>query len=499
MLKLIDPASFDFDAPIFELVKASSRGLIGYDRSVFEKRASSGILCNIDDMLKQAKSDEPLVHMLAMGSTEHTGPNRNGDGWRTETLRATHPTFVKFARLYRNHSNKNPEKSYGRIIKSAFNETNPRVELIVALNGSDAAARRNGGLVADKEMHKLASGKELAVSMGATLPFDVCSYCGNKSKTPAEYCRGTHEGGNCEAGGLQTKMGALVNINGDLHHLHADNPAPGLKFFDISHVFRPADRIAYALGQLTKSAGDNTMSKSAEAALLAGITIPELVYEEDVQNYDTNVQRLLKVAQTLANYEQEIESGEKLGDSYYSMAFSSELFPADMSAARSVRNKFSMFLGALARNKVCLPVEGLISLCTDEPFEKTAATAKLVKAVLPGIFTQLLQDPELPSLLKTSYYQPVVPHTVDSSFVQYHPILENFSLYKGDIEKRATRACLQLIENTLVKVGNHRPTVTNGNLLKLAKEYALYKLAFVAAADCGPAETRLAVLQNYCN
>jgi len=255
MIKLFSAGgSYLGDEPAVQIVKMSSRGIIGADRADFEKRASADILRDLDALREKIASDETLIHLLAMGATEDYGANRNGDGFRRCTCKNYHPTFVKYARFYRNHKNKNPRKSYGHIVKSAWHDPMKRVELLVALNSSDAAARRNNGLVADREMEKLAMGKDIPVSMACKVAYDVCSYCGNKAPEVKDYCRGTHQGGMCKAGGLKDNIGALVEIDGGIHQLHADNPHP--TFFDISNVIRPADRIAYVTGALEKAAAD---------------------------------------------------------------------------------------------------------------------------------------------------------------------------------------------------------------------------------------------------
>lgn len=166
MIKIVTPESLETDQPTIQLVKMASAGLTGYDLRTFRKRGAA------EDLLKQAAalrdkvaSDETLIHLIAMGSTSSTGPNRNGDGFRSEVLRQYHPTFVKHAHFYRDHKNTDPLKSYGRVVTSAYNEPMQRIELLVALSNNKEAAARNRGLIADKELTKLASGLPLPVSM----------------------------------------------------------------------------------------------------------------------------------------------------------------------------------------------------------------------------------------------------------------------------------------------------------------------------------------------
>lgn len=158
---------WDEENPRVALVKYASNGISGLDKQAFVKRASEE---TSEELLKkvaqmEVKPGEELVHLIAMGTTEAYGPNRNGDGFSKKACIQYHPTFVKHARFYRNHKNKDPQKSYGIVKASAYNPAMSRIELIVALNGNEKAAKANGGLVADKEMEKLASGEDIAVSM----------------------------------------------------------------------------------------------------------------------------------------------------------------------------------------------------------------------------------------------------------------------------------------------------------------------------------------------
>ena len=168
-IKFVSPSGWDFDRQIAVPIKVSNRGLIGNDRRDFLKTASESFLPYIDNY--KFASDEMPVHLIALGASEAYGPNRNGDGFKEATCRKYHDTFVKFAKFFRNHKNK-PEKGdpfYGYVKDSAYNEDMRRVELLCALNMNKAAASRNGGLVADAEIEKLAKGEDFPVSMACVL------------------------------------------------------------------------------------------------------------------------------------------------------------------------------------------------------------------------------------------------------------------------------------------------------------------------------------------
>jgi len=68
------------------------------------------------------------------------------------------------------------------------------------------------------------------------IKYDVCSQCGNKAPTRADYCK-------------HAQLMNMVNPDGTKNFVY--NPDPD--FFDISRVFRPADRIGYTMKKVADS------------------------------------------------------------------------------------------------------------------------------------------------------------------------------------------------------------------------------------------------------
>ncbi len=254
MIKEIPLGSYNFGEPNSQLIKVASIGLHGNDLRAFIKTAGHKMALEMQK-LSFAPGEVP-IHLIAIGATEYYGPNRNGDGFTENCCKSYHDTFVKHARWYHNHQNKDPEKSYGIIKHSSYNDTMHRLELIVALNGTKEAAIRNNGLVASRELQYIASGKDdWGVSMACKVAYDVCSGCGNKARTRADYC--TEK--TCKYGGVKDNM---LKIAEDGHINYVDNPHP--TWFDISDVSdtRPADRIAYVLGPMQKAASSRILTGS---------------------------------------------------------------------------------------------------------------------------------------------------------------------------------------------------------------------------------------------
>lgn len=256
MIKIVPQYGFDrMHERAAELIKISSRGLVGEDRREFVKRASNHLLAQVDAM--QPLPGEPLVHLIALGTTESVGANRNGDGFKEACCDAYHDTFRKHARLFYDHKNGDPAKSYGVVKLSALNRPMGRVELIVGVNRTKEAADRNRGLVDTRFMNALEKkGSDVGVSMACKIAYDVCSSCGNKAATREQYC--TED--RCKHGGCRYN---LTKVSEDGHQLHVDNPHP--RWFDISHVDKPADRTAFALGVVKQASAGSVIGGAALA------------------------------------------------------------------------------------------------------------------------------------------------------------------------------------------------------------------------------------------
>jgi hypothetical protein len=168
-----------------------------------------------------------LVNALSAG--EYFGENRNRDYFPEKALQQYHKTFEALGHIYEHHVNKDPRRALGKVSFSHYNNMMKRVELILELIESKA----------QHIIKRLHAGELPAVSMGCRVPFDVCSICGNKAKTRAQYC---HH--------LTKKMGH-VYPNGQ--KVYAINTMP--KFFDISIVTIPADKTASFISELLTSSG----------------------------------------------------------------------------------------------------------------------------------------------------------------------------------------------------------------------------------------------------
>lgn len=481
MIKVIQPHSQDFSEPVAALIKVSNRGIIGDDKQAFVKRAGAEFVEKVSNI--KFATDEIPVHLIAIGSTEDYGPNRNGDGFSRETCKTDHRTFEKFARFYRDHANKNPAKSFGLVKASYYNEPMKRIELICALNGSKEAAERNGGLLADKEMEKLSAGNDIPVSMACKIPFDICSSCGNKARTRSEYCDAIESGGHCKAGGLKHNMGRVLE---DGHILHADNIK--CSFFDISHVFRPADRIAYVSGRLEKAASAGMVS-GAELAEQLGVTMP---FALDTAGASKRAEQQFRALQQLAQAEQECVNDSN-GWAQSALACHPVVQPALNVNACQFAKMSEVFRG-LADAGVILSVRDFLALTVK------SANVKLVDAViyaLPNVFSKLAAEEDIGSLLENNKFYPAdsAPAAVR---LWAEKVANTHSTLTPNIEKRAYLAAIRNVTPT--KPNTEKRASTNAEIA-LANHYALYKIAAFAVAGEKYLNNLLTanhcVLQNY--
>jgi len=199
--------------------------LIDAEKTYLEKTANEyhPTIASYINAAKHIKGKTQIL-LTALGAYEFWGFNVNGDafpesGLAHEGTDYGFKTFEHYAKIYKNHVNKDPTASYGDVALSVYNPKYHRVELIVVLDNAkapDIAMRMEHGDYPDW-------------SMGTRVPYDVCSICGNKAPTRKQYCE--H---------LKYYLGRMYPPLGK--PAFAINLQP--KFFDISQVFIGADRIA---------------------------------------------------------------------------------------------------------------------------------------------------------------------------------------------------------------------------------------------------------------
>jgi hypothetical protein len=459
MIKTIPAESYNYDEPPIQLIKWGRYGIGPNDRKALIKRAGELF---VEQLRKMAVAPgEALAHNLALGATEYWGSNRNGDGFKCAECRKNHPTFVKYGHAFRHHKNDDPKKSYGVVKLSHFNEGVKRVELAVAYNATKEAADRNGGLVADEEMEALEKDGYFPTSMATHVPYDICSGCDNKARNRGEYCHGSM----CKYGGLRDNIGKTF---ADGHTLHADNPHN--RWFDISLVKRGADRTSYTLGLIEKAA--SVVKTGAELAEEYGIRIPiRLLHFEGAANSH------LKVAS-------ELICGTPPGRDY-SVAFSPAAQPA-LTALPDLKGrgeKLAHAMRALAEEKVILPVRDFLALMLGDVKLAAEITPRVAPHV-PAAYMDLVDSGE--EFASTNPFRAsdrAAPHATRQWAAK---LAADYSLAREHVLRRAAVAAIRGTPHELINVNQVSSLQKSATAIRsLARQYAMYKVAAVAAMDRG--------------
>jgi hypothetical protein len=490
IIKTVSPGGWDFDRPTVMTVKMARNGLCGDDRREFVKMAGSNIFLPELDRIKVA-SDEELLHAIALGASEWYGPNRNGDGFKEATCIQCVPTFVKFARFYRNHKNK-PEKGhpwYGIVKAAAYNPVMHRVELLLALNKEKSACDRNGGLIADVEMEKLARGEDLPTSMACRVPWDECSWCGHKAATRKQYCTA----GMCKAGGCKENLTRVVKVAGDMHHLHVNNPHP--VWFDFSRVFRAADRISAGAraDYMDKCASDDfELAEFIKVADDETAPYEVVVYQDgNAGEWTTKIASQIKLAYGLAALE--LVEGNRDPEVYRAFV-PVKPFPTDV-LGQPGTEKCAAALGALADKKIILNIHDFSRLAGMPGLAKEAAVR------LPGVYQRMIDDDSLERRIEQNKFPMTEKLAASRQRAVAGLVAEDFSLEKEAVWHRSVLSAMRGETVPVPKSGFMKVGSDNAGAEQLARDYATYKIAAlqrIAAFDHDFTLTaRMAIRQNH--
>lgn len=352
----------------------------------FVKAAASDTFTR--DMLREHAPDDDhfMVHLVAMGSMEKYGFNKNGDSFPAEMLKETHPTFVSHGHLFREHRNRDAAKEgIGHIKASAYNEAMDRVELVVHANREKAA----------KEYERAKNGEPLSFSMSIRVPWDKCSCCGNKASSPKAYCD-------------HLKNSMTQYVPGVNKYAHAINEKG--TFFDISVVEKPADRIAHYIDY---AFADKPAEKAAAMAHVPVITGTQWADYEGVTIPDEKIKwapddqvALEKLAQA-ETYLMELEKSASYNKDHKSafakevvpIAFDGELSDEQLTAFRQIQPG-TLFRG-LAKRATLLPFYSFAAYATDQTIEsaKNDPIVKQACCMMPGMFNKMMSGAVIPDIM----------------------------------------------------------------------------------------------------
>jgi len=266
--KQVHPEQFDFGETPVEIIGVSSKGL---DKQAMVKRAS--VFDDVLDKLEK-KANRTYLHVITTGAYEHYGQNANADCYNGESFEHTAPdpepgaqvkiafdgglskyhdtTYMKDGAVYQEHQTKTAGVDpSGEIVAARYNPEMFRGELLIAVDNDKWRDR----------LQKKASGKDIYLSIGCTVPYDTCMICHRQAKTANQHC--DH---------FKKHRGQLYE-DGTVAGVMNDSPS----FYDISGVDVPADRIAFVLRKMASVPGTMAKEASFDAITTLGSRRPMLL------------------------------------------------------------------------------------------------------------------------------------------------------------------------------------------------------------------------------
>lgn len=257
--------------PLIHLVEpGSSYGL--HSSAGLEKTASSEHLPEVIELVESIAPQEGRLYLVnsALGAGEYVGFNLRGDWFTEKGLRHTpdgwddipvwdidarrrlaaqtsyvprwgnitwgYPTFYN-AHKFRHHRNKDPNRAYGYILGAFWDHRMHRVILVSEL------IRENCERLGALDLYCRIEGGEFPdTSMGARVPYDICSICGHVARTPAHYCE--------HVGKHAVPPYGMRSILPDGRRCGVYNTYPN--FFDDSYVFIGAEKSAKNMANVTR-------------------------------------------------------------------------------------------------------------------------------------------------------------------------------------------------------------------------------------------------------
>jgi len=407
----------------------------------------------------QPDKDHVGIHVIALGESERYGFNRNGDAFTKKACIESHPTFVKHGHVYEHHQNKDPEKKLGDIVKSAYNEDMGRIELFIHAHKDKA----------ETHLNKLASSGEVPVSMACRVKEDRCSVCDQLRSSSKDPRQCSH---------IAMSLGKTAE-DGQVIGTYNDHP----KFFDISFVYRPADRIAWNLNKTASAAGVDSVKLAEDAGLW---TPPELIMEDGAP-FDK-----LDILKKMASFEDKYRSIAQRGpqDPWETQmwelrkaAYATSVPDAYISDLR--RYEPEDVLSNLARNKVILDPESYCKYAMGIDLGQLRPHLGEVKKACDGLFTRLLKEGKAYEVCSDSYYDFITPSkyvipqasTLDAKVA----MVKSASSFSDDyVFKRAVDATASGLNPQLSC--KSVPSSTISQVAKVVSEkYASYKLASINA------------------
>ena len=450
MVKFFSPDAWQNSSTDQHQIKIASGGLGLADKLAARKFASEELLHWLS--LMKTSPDGVYVHKFAMSGSNRFGPNRWGDGFTDATLKRDIHTFETHAKAYRNHKSKKGSPYYGEPKIARFVDKTGVVELVTEYFGTDKLAASRGGHLADFEVGQLLKYGSIPVSMGSHVPGDECTACGNWAPTRKQHCESKAEGGCCTLFGCKNGM---LKIAADGQQQYVDNPYNC--FFDISAVQSGADPVAYGLLLPLGKFDEDSQIKMAEFAT----AIHSDIIDQSHRAFDADHNLMAKLAYVLADIEQAVRD-EPIDD--ITAGFVKTACFADLTG---------LFSGSKAvRQQTIRDLAASQQLPSFEQFARAGGYSeseiKLASGFVPDIFTRLIREKILHSVIDTSILTNNSPQEKLASREE--------SLRKPDVVQRGIEA------NYGAKIEKRTPADLSAVIPTAAIKFAEFKLGWACSA-----------------
>lgn len=414
---------------------------------------------------KTAGQTDALV--IALGAYEGTGANRNGDIFKEAECLKNYQTFVKSGSkkrdgsydgraLNRHHKNKPEDPKYGNIKAASYNQKMRRVELVIGLDNDKCA----------EEIQKLAEGKQINVSMAAKVAYDKCTWCGYEAKDDRHRCK--H---------IPKELGE-INKRGEMCSMDNINP----KWFELSIVGRPADRIGMSL----KLASDNSYIKTAAdyKSLYPGFVVPadDSLY---ISKYASEKRELLKKLAALEKHVDAVLTNKpKDSKDKYLAEYKTKLSESDSISESTIdelrKHEPSKLLKALADQGIIFSPEDFIKyLFGANKLGKSEDLFSKVKSHLPSIFSNLDADDAANNEKYEPSHSSILPKELLSVVKN---LFNDHSLFESPVHNRIMR--ITIVKKLPTNKPKHKEEPSKEAAVKeIAEQYAAYKLAALRYLD----------------
>lgn len=460
----------------------------GPEKQQMEKVASSDILIDLD--IKPEKGHS-YIHLISMGSGEYYSANCNGDYFNETSrqevfpeakgakeitldggLKEYHKTYMEYGGVYKNHNNsKKGFKPSGEVVYETYNEPMHRGQLIIKVK--DDLKDENGKFVWHDAIERLSRGLPVAFSQGCSVPYDICSICGNKAKTMPEHCSHVRRG----PGGLLS-----FHEGGKQAYMINDKPY----FHDISEVGVPADRIALALEKAAsaESADNINMILDEETNFYIPVEVIEkLGGKSQADRYDL-LTKLAKIEKELPMLGKDVVTSLTT-----SMHISDE---EEEEVVRKLKDIPQDILINILQSKdmMLTPKTFTIILLKKKPEEIPGFSS--IYGLLPNVFSEILEHNNPTDFISDGSYVPKPALSLPYAEGRAEQLSGLLSLDPQATQERTIRVHLKG-GKPMTKVAAE-PTPEAG---MIAKEYAKYQLSFLASDKNSDRKNLLTVASNY--